>query len=187
VGALSRAAAALAILLTWPFALFAALKTKLSGGPVLRPLLAVRPRASDRMHLTGDTLLYYELNGAQGGLRRWPQLWKIVRGEFAWIGNRPLSPNQANGLINDFERLWLAAPLGLISLADVEGCTEFFADETRAHASYYAARANRRLDLAIFVQALFLAVSGLPYARVREQLAHVFHRARGPERRAHLS
>ena len=62
---------------------------------------------------------------------------------------------------NDFERLWLTAPIGLISLADAEGCLEAFGDEARAHASYYAVQASWRLDLSILLRAL---ANGLPNA-----------------------
>jgi len=96
-----------------------------------------------------------------GWLRRWPQLWQVACDEFAWVGNRPLNPSQAARLSSDFERLWLAAPIGLISLADAEGCDEIFSDAARAHASFYAAGANWRLDLAILARALFAAVFGV--------------------------
>ena len=138
VSPFARFAAALTILLTLPFAVGAALRSKLRGLHVLRPMLAVRPGPPDSLRLPGDTLLYYELTGTRGWLRRWPQLWNILFGDFSWIGNRPVGPRQSNRLANDFERLWLAAPLGIISLADAEGCNDFSSDETRAHASYYA-------------------------------------------------
>jgi len=176
-------AAALAMLLTLPFALATALQSNLRGTPVVRPLLAVRPRSSGTVPMPGDTLLHYELAGANGWLRHWPQLWNIVRGEFAWIGNRPLSPELAARLTNDFERLWLASPPGLISLADAEGCTEIFSDEARAHASYYAAQASWRLDLVILARALFFLILGVPYSRVREGLVHLFQSSQ-PEGRS---
>jgi hypothetical protein len=72
-----------------------------------------------------------------------------------------LNPGLAARLSNDFERLWLAAPIGLISLADAESCPECFSDEARAHASFYAAGANWRLDLAVLARALFAAVFGV--------------------------
>jgi hypothetical protein len=156
---IGRCAALLTLSLTLPLALVAILKSKLRGRPALRPLVAVRPGTSE-LRVPGDTLIYYELAGAGGWLRRWPQLWQVARGEFAWVGNRPLNPGQAARLSNDFERLWLAAAIGLISLADAESCPECFSDEARAHASFYAAGANWRLDLAVLARALFAAVFG---------------------------
>ena len=66
--------------------------------------------------------------------------------------------------MNDFERLWLAAPIGLFSLADAEGSAEPFSDEARAHASYYAAEKNWRLDWAVLAHALFLLLTGVPHS-----------------------
>jgi lipopolysaccharide/colanic/teichoic acid biosynthesis glycosyltransferase len=108
-----------------------------------------------------------------------------MRGDFAWIGNRPLSPREAARLANDFERLWLAAPLGLVSLADTEAGRGFFNDEACAHASYYAAQANWRLDAAIFARAVFLFVFGSPYSRVREHFARLLHSTPANRQEAH--
>jgi hypothetical protein len=166
-GLLSRLAAAWAITLTLPLALYAVLKAGLLRRRVLRPLLAVRPQSSG-VPMPGDTLLYYQFTGVPGWLRRWPQLWSILRGDFGWIGNRPLTPREAARLGNDFERLWLTSPLGLISLADTEVGSGFFDDEARAHASYYAVRASWTLDVMIFGRALFLFVFGVPYSRARD-------------------
>jgi hypothetical protein len=67
-----------------------------------------------------------------------------------------LHPKQAARLTNDFERLWLKRRTGLVSLADVETRREKFSDETRAHSSYYAVQANRRLDCRIMARATWL-------------------------------
>lgn len=171
---LGRLVAALTLLLTLPFALLLMLKLKFYGLPAMRPRIAVRPHLSGAVAVPGDTLVYYELAGASGWLRRWPQLWSIVRGDFAWVGNRPLNPNRATRLMNDFERLWLTAPLGLISLADAEGCTDCFKVQTRAHASFYATQANWRLDWSIFVHAIFLLLTGTPYSQAAGWLTRSF-------------
>lgn len=162
---LGRLAAVLTLLLTLPAALVPMLRAKLCGLVALRPRIAVRPHAAFTSFMPGDTLVYYELAGAPGWLRRWPQLWSIACGDFAWIGNRPLNPNQAARLMNDFERLWLTAPLGLISLADAEGCADCFKVQTRAHASYYATQANWYLDWSIIARVAFLLLSGVPYTQ----------------------
>jgi hypothetical protein len=167
-----------------PGALLAVLRAKLRGQPALRPLVAVRPRTSN-LRTPGDVLLYYELAGVKGWLRRWPQLWSIACGDFAWVGNRPLSPDQAAQLSNDFERLWLAAPLGLISLADAEASGAAFSDEACAHASFYAAEANWRLDMSILGRALFRFGFGFPFWRVREQFARLLRSSGAEGRQAH--
>ena len=89
---------------------------------------------------------YSELGCFRGKWRRWPQLWSIARGNFTWIGNRPLTRVQAVQLETEFEQLWLAAPVGLFSLADTYGVGEEFGDAARAHSSFYAVRASRRMD-----------------------------------------
>jgi len=173
---LGRVVAMLALLVTMPAAVWPMLRAKFYGLPALRPRVAVRPHAVSTVNMPGDTLVYHELTGAPGWLRRWPQLWSIVRGDFAWVGNRPLNPNQAARLTNDFERLWLSAPLGLISLSDAEGCADCFKVQTRAHASYYATQANWRLDWGIIARAIFLLLSGIPYSRRDEWLMPHFKR-----------
>jgi len=144
----ARLAALLVMVLSLPIALLAAMRAKLNGQKPLRRLQGVRPMAPSQSTRNG-VYSYYDLQGMDGLVRRWPQLWNVARGDFAWVGNRPLDPGQAAWLVSDFERLWLATPVGLISLADAEGCGEVFNDETRAHASYYAAQASRRLNWSI--------------------------------------
>jgi hypothetical protein len=168
VGLLSRLTALLAMLLTAPLAVGVLLRARICGWPTLRPLLAVRPRPCGSPPVTGDTLVYYEFTNTRSWLRRWPQLWSIVRGQFAWVGNRPLSPQQAARLTNDFERLWLTTRLGLLCLADTESGCDVRAEEARAHASYYAAHADWWLDGKIFLQAVFLFACGVSLSRVRE-------------------
>ncbi len=148
---LGRAAALFIMLFTLPVALVPFLRAKLRNRPSLRSLIAVRPQMSDTPSPT-ETMVYYELADCSGWLRFWPQMWNIVKGDFAWVGNRPLSPGEVGELSNDFERLWLAAPIGLISLADAEGAAGAFSDETRACASFYAVQANWRLDLSIIAR-----------------------------------
>jgi hypothetical protein len=134
---------------TWPLGLCAMLMSKLTGQRAFKLQMAVRPQAPGA---PGEIVPYYELTN--DWLRRWPQLWNIANGTFAWVGNRPLSQTEAGSLTTDFERLWLTVPIGLISLADAEGCLEAFDDEAQAHASFYAVQANWRLDLAIFRRVL---------------------------------
>ena len=182
---LGRLAAAFVLLLTLPVVLIWMLMARMRGLSVLRPRIAVRPRANTTAPMPGDTLLYHELPNVHGWLRRWPQLWKIVRGEFVWIGNRPLSHSRAARLTNEFERLWLATPIGLISLADAEACSDLCNDETRAHASYYAAQANWRLDISIFTRSLYLLFTGVSYSQTREQFGRSVEAMKPGAREAH--
>ena len=97
---------------------------------------------------------YAELNSFRGKWRRWPQLWSITHGDFTWVGNRPLTRAQATQLETEFEQLWLAAPIGMFSLADTFGDGEFD-DAARAHASFYAVHASARVDRDILWKAFF--------------------------------
>ena len=137
-------AALAALVLTSPVLIIAWLNNRGTKNLFL-PKKAVIPTA-----VAGATSLremnYTELNGVSGLWRRWPQLWRIVRGDFTWVGNRPLAREQAAHLETEFEQLWLAAPVGLVSLADTFGLAEKIDDATRAHSSFYAVRANTRLD-----------------------------------------
>jgi hypothetical protein len=150
---LTRALALAVMGSSLPLALPAMIWAVLSRRPALRPLIAVRPQLSPEPGAMG-TLVYREIGAGPAWLRAWPQLWSVVRGDFAWVGNRPLSPAQVADLSNDFERLWLAAPIGLISLAHAEGATD--AAEARPWASLYAAQSSWRLDLRIIARAFIV-------------------------------
>ena len=147
---LGRLAALAALALTSPVLLVAAAK---NGG--LKNLFQ-KKRAVVPTAVAGTKTLremdYFELGGLTGKWRRWPQLWSIVRGQFTWAGNRPLTRAQAVQLETEFEQLWLAAPVGLFSLADTFGAADHFDDAARAHSSFYAVRANHELDRKILRQ-----------------------------------
>jgi hypothetical protein len=131
------------------------------GETPLRIRLGVRSQASLR-NAPQQTFAYYELTGGGNWLRRWPQFWSVVQGDLTWVGNRPLRPSQAFGLANDFERLWLAAPTGLVSLADAHGCPEGLSADACAHASFYAVNRSTRLDAGIIGRALLRAAMAWP-------------------------
>ncbi len=150
---MARLAALWLMVGTFPAAACVMWRSKRRGRPALRQKIAICPRLGTAPSLN-DELIYYELGSVSRWLRRWPQLWNIMRGEFTWVGNRPISPEDAGALRNDSERLWLTAPIGLISLADATGCAQAFSDEARAHASFYAVKANWKLDCAIFARAI---------------------------------
>lgn len=167
----SRFTAALALALTLPLALFPIFRSLLRGIPVLKARRGVRPQLHGPLEIRErDIFIYYELTGIRSWLKRWPQLWSIVRGDLAWIGNRPLAPGEVAMLANDFERLWLTTQPGLLSLADVKQTRHPLDDTARAHSSYYSARASRLLDLSIFIRALFLFAFGLSPTRLKEWL-----------------
>jgi hypothetical protein len=163
-----RAAALAAMLVTAPFAGAVMALSLIRGDSPVQLRLAVRPSPWTRRGPM-DTFAYYELSGARNWLRRWPQFWSVVRGDLTWFGNRPLRPTQALGLANDFERLWLAAPAGLVSLADAHGCPEGLGDIACAHASFYAVNSSHKLNWFIFSRALFRAAAAWPLRWTRRK------------------
>jgi hypothetical protein len=146
-----RVAALLALGLTSPLVLWAWGRNRGSG----RPLFERRVAVGSGSRPAGGGIVYYELGGCAGRGRRWPQLWSIVRGDFRWVGNRPLTAAQAAQLEGEFERLWLAAPTGLFCLADTLGSGEEFDEEARSHASFYAVDPDPRKNWRILRRALW--------------------------------
>jgi hypothetical protein len=132
-----------------PFACLAMLRSICTGKAYMRVKTAVKPRwkPADKPL---ETIEYFEVASRFGWIRRWPQLWEAARGRFALIGNRPLTDQQAAELKEGFEKLWLAVPAGVISLADVERDIDIFGARARAHACYYAVKGDWQLDCAIF-------------------------------------
>jgi hypothetical protein len=146
----TRACSLVLLAASLPLALLGMAWAILCRRPPLRPLVAVRPFVSAEPGAMA-TVVYYEIGAGPAWLRAWPQLWSIASGDFAWVGNRPLSPSQVADLSTDFERLWLAAPIGLISLAHAQGAVD--ASDARPWSSLYASQANWRLDLSIIARA----------------------------------
>jgi hypothetical protein len=133
---------------TAPVVLLAWWRSRRKGVPFRETHRAIAPQGAGTLDTIRE-IEYDEFPCFGGVWRRWPQLWNIARGDFAWVGNRPITREQAAELTTEFEQLWLAAPVGFVSLADAEGCGEAFDDEARAHASFYAAQPGRKLDLQI--------------------------------------
>jgi NDP-sugar pyrophosphorylase family protein len=179
---LGRMAALFALVLTFPLAMFPLLRAMLQDRRSTRPRVGVRPQARGAGSGAIGTYRYFELTGIRGWLKRWPQLWSIVRGELAWVGNRPIEPSEAAQLTNPFEQLWLATRPGLVSLGDTEQVSRWFDDKARALASFYSVRASRRLDCMILARAVFLFVFGISWSRAKEFI-HVARLPEEPERK----
>jgi hypothetical protein len=101
-----------------------------------------------------NTLRYYELPSFSGYARRYPQLWNIVKGQFRWVGNRPINHDQSKTLLSEYEQMWLHAAYGLFSLADLHGVADSFSDEEKVHSSYYAATQSKKSDMDILWRCL---------------------------------
>jgi hypothetical protein len=158
-----RVLAVLAAVGSSPLVLLGAVRNLGAGTPLFVRREAVRSGHTAARPL--PSLPYRELGGFQGLARRWPQLWSVARGDFAWVGNRPLTPAEAADLSTDYEKLWLATPPGVFSLADALGCQDPFGDEARAHASFFAVDPTPRKHLRVLGQILRRVFVGAPKAR----------------------
>ena len=106
--------------------------------------------------LQGEKVIQYsEFPNLNGLAKRYPQIWLIVTGHFRWVGNRPVSPEQAGKLKNEYERMWLHSAYGIFSLADLHGVSDSFSDEEKIHSSFYTATQNNVTDIKIARQCLF--------------------------------
>jgi hypothetical protein len=152
---LGRATAAAVLLLTLPLAGYAVLKAWARGQRALRPLVAVRPCSSGNS-ADSTVLTCHEFSAVNDWLKRWPQLWKVVCGEFAWVGDRPVSLSEAAAPAGDYARLGGPAPLGLFSLADAEKAGPVPDQEERVLGGFRTLRGNRRLDPSLLGRALRL-------------------------------
>ena len=100
------------------------------------------------------TVTYHEMPALPGSLRRWPYLWRVVAGDFAWTGNPPLSPEEAGLLDGEFERLWLQAGPGIFTAPEAEGCAAPWDDSARAHAALFACQPTSAWNRKILVNGL---------------------------------
>ncbi|MFO1459229.1 MAG: hypothetical protein U1G08_07445 [Verrucomicrobiota bacterium] len=149
---IGRVAALLAMGITAPVVPWAWFRNLGSNAPLFRPHLAARsPDPADRQR---PPFIYHELGGVRGLASRWPELWQIVRGRFAWVGNRPIPPETAATLRDEYERLWFSIPPGLLAPAELEGAKDPHGDEARAHASFYATHRGWRRDVNLLIRRL---------------------------------
>ncbi len=131
----ARLLALLVLILTSPILLLALITSVLRRQPFLEKLHASllgepgHPRTS---------VAYHQFPAFRSSLRRWPRLWRIVTGHFAWTGNPPLTAPEASALEGEFERLWLHTPPGLFTAPEAEGCTAPWDASAHAHAALFA-------------------------------------------------
>lgn len=102
----------------------------------------------------GSAVEYGELPGFSGPFRRWPRLLSIAKGEFAWVGNPPVTPAEVGSMLTQHERLWYSVRPGLVSLADVHGDPDARDEEAVAHATYFIASQSARSKVGIFLRAV---------------------------------
>jgi len=140
--------------IAFPLVLAIMLKRRLHNETVFRERRCILPPPEKVSHFTRTHALL-TLEGTDSLLQRWPELWRVVRGDMALIGNRPLTPEAASSLRGDSARNWLGKPAGVFSLADAEHVNGECTTEAIAYAAYFTARASWKLRLSILLRCLF--------------------------------
>lgn len=138
---LARCVALGVILMTWPVSIVAYVASAIWGLPFYEVHRAVlnpnRATHTSEVH-------YLEFPALSSAWQYWPRLLRIVTGHFAWVGNPPLSPEEASSFSSDFDRLWFEAPPALFTVPEAEGCKAPWGDQARAHAALFAAKPSRQ-------------------------------------------
>jgi hypothetical protein len=149
-----RLIALLLLLITLPKALGVMLKGVAKGEDCFDAHRVVMgPMA--RVDSASRTWALSHLQGANGLFQRWPELWEVVCGRLALVGNRPLTLEQCTALRGTLGELWLKQASGVFSLADAHGESGAGSPEkARAHAAYFSANRTLGLRLWIFSQCL---------------------------------
>jgi len=148
-----RALALLLMLATSPLALICLLRSCLSGEEALAERRVLLP-PPQRVDAYARTYALLRLQGTTGLLQRWPELWRVVRGDMALVGNRPLSPEETTALRGPMAHLWMESPAGVFSLADALGADGDSIRESLAHSAYFTARRSLSLRLRILIKCL---------------------------------
>jgi hypothetical protein len=160
-GWLTRVFALLLMILTSPLALLCMAWTRVvhQKSAFSRTQVILPPPGTQDRYIR--TIGLHALNGHSSLLGRWPQLWRVWRGDMHLVGNRPLTPAQAALLGDEFEQLWLTSPAGVFSLADAadDGLDDHEAQ--LAHAACYSVNRSFRMNLRILMRCLprFLTLS----------------------------
>lgn len=112
-----------------------------------------------RVNAFSRTWTLFQWRGAHGLFQRWPELWDVICGRLALVGNRPLTLEQCTALRGTLGALWMQHASGVFSLADSAGeLPEVSGSSARAHAAYFSAHRSLRLRLRILTQCLPLFI-----------------------------
>ena len=140
-----------------PLVIAIAVPRKLRGLSVLRERRCILP-PPEKVSRFNRIYPLFTLEGTDSLLQRWPELWRVLRGDMALIGNRPLSLEAASSLRGDSARNWLARPAGVFSLADAEGVDGECTTQAIAYAAYFTARYSLRLRASILLRCFATSV-----------------------------
>lgn len=158
-----RVAAAALMVAALPAVLPVMIERHLRKQPVFRERRCILPPPEKISRFT-RTYRLLTLEGMESLLQRWPELWRVLRGDMALIGNRPLSLEGASSLRGDWAQTWLRRPAGVFSLADAERINGECSTEALGYAAYYNARASWHLRLSILLRCLAAPITG-PFSR----------------------
>ncbi|CAN5861688.1 hypothetical protein BH11VER1_BH11VER1_19740 [soil metagenome] len=141
------------MVVTLPLAVISMLRNRLQNLPVFneRRVILPPPYNMDRFSRTHSVLT---LAGETSMLQRWPELWRVVCGDLALVGNRPLSLEAASSLRGQMAENWLKYPAGVFSLADTENVDGENVAESMPYAAFFTARRNLLLRLTILCRCL---------------------------------
>lgn len=140
-----------------------------SGGRIFRRERAIGRRPLDPPYTNPAELKPVELlvfetarrDGSTGMLGNWlqhtelyrlPLLWNVVRGDLALIGVKPISPEEANRLDEEWHQKRFECPAGFTGLWYVQPLTGSELEEILVSDAYYVATHNWWTDLGILLR-----------------------------------
>ena len=152
-GIIERIAAAALMLAATPIVIPVMLTRMLQKETVFRERRCILPPPG-KVDDASRTYSLLTLESFDSLLQRWPELWRVIRGDMALVGNRPLSHEAASSLRGESAHGWLARPAGVFSLADVEKVDGECTTQAIAYAAYYTAHPTLRLRISILLRCL---------------------------------
>ena len=149
-----RLLALVLLVVTLPRALPLLVRGLLGGGGCLEERRVVSGPLV-RVDAFARTQTLRELRGARGLFGRWPELWEVVCGRLALVGNRPLTPEECTALRGALGEQWLKHASGVFSLSDAHGEMPLAGGaKASAHAAYFSAHRGLREQLRILRRCL---------------------------------
>jgi len=171
VSPVERFMALMLMLITLPRALMIMLRSRCVDHAVFSEKRVVLP-PPNRVDAFSRTHELLRFSDEVGLFQRWPELWCVVRGELALVGNRPLALEEITALRGPFGKLWLDSPAGVFSLADAEGANADSISDSLAHAAFFTARRTRALRLRVLGQCLCRFLLPTPAATSAIESSH---------------
>jgi hypothetical protein len=92
-------------------------------------------------------------------VQRWPELWRVWRGEISLVGLRPVVSSSLAGIENEVREIWRSQPQGVFTLADSLGQDPLQFPEALAHAACFASDSRLGSRLRILFGAIQMMLS----------------------------